>query len=121
MSSILRTTGATRSIVPFSTNNYYEPVSLSFCDLLKDAQGYHQTVTFFIQPFNFLKIIMFRNTVQSVTVLKIITQNCIIWITSPNHDSRGRNPTQDHHKTALCCYLSCNFLATNLSLDYTFL
>ena len=29
---------ATRSIAPFSTNNYYEPVSLSFCDLLKDAQ-----------------------------------------------------------------------------------
>ena len=22
-----------------STNNYYEPVSLPFCDLLKDAQG----------------------------------------------------------------------------------
>ena len=39
MSSTLRTTGATRSTVPFSTNNYYEPVSLSFCDLLKDAQG----------------------------------------------------------------------------------
>ena len=28
--STLRTTGATRSIVPFSTNNYYEPVLLSF-------------------------------------------------------------------------------------------
>jgi len=29
--------GHLRSIGSFSTNNYYEPVSLSFCDLLKDA------------------------------------------------------------------------------------
>ena len=36
---LIQTTGATSSIVPFSTNNYYEPVSLSFCDSLKDAQG----------------------------------------------------------------------------------
>ena len=32
--------GATRSLVPSSTNNYYEPVSLSFCDLItQDAQA----------------------------------------------------------------------------------
>ena len=49
MSSTLRTTGTTRSIVPSSTNNYYEPVSLSFCDLLKDAQGY----SIKLSPFSF--------------------------------------------------------------------
>ena len=48
MSSTLQTTGATWSIVPFSTNKYYEPVSLSFCDLLKNARG-----SIKLSPFSF--------------------------------------------------------------------
>ena len=45
---------------------------------------------------------MFRNTVQSVTVFITKMYNLDNF---SYHDSHGRNPTQDHHMTALFCYI----------------